>query len=142
MGKLKIEPGLICSFDPTNRYNNKEQSVDTVIVIKRLSWKPFGKSLWEVKDKENDNAPTMCCLERDLKPRNMCIVRYPADLPIFNDTDKVAIDSTIEFLEELFQLAKNDQPLIVGGKQFSTKDLKRLKAIKSKIDLGLSLREV
>lgn len=123
----KVFPGMAYAFDPYNKGGAKETSIMHVITIKKVKNKMFGNSLWEVRDLDSENSKSFIVKESSLYPKNISLVRFPDDLPSFNDKDIGALEGAIEILETL-TVAKDDT--------------KRLKALKAKIELCLKMREL
>ena len=127
--KFKPSIGMVCTVDIYNTLKCKEgTSLDRVIVKERVKWKLFGRSIWKVDNIDNSDQKELFVPEFLLFPANMCIIRYPSDMPVFNEMDLAAIKRVIEYLE-----TKTDSKL---------GDINRLKAVKVKIDNSLKMREV
>lgn len=127
MNKFLI-PGKICAFDPYNELNVDERFFTEVEIVKRIKYRPFGKSMWLVTPINGayKSHPVPECL---LYPSGMSIIRNPLDLPQFNDLDLDVISRVISGFEgDNLTLKKSE--------------LNRLQALKEKISLALKYKEV
>lgn len=130
MFNQSIQPGRICTLDPYNILKQDDIGVVYVRVVKRIKFKLFKKSIWEVVDLENE-GDVYKIPEYLLYPEGMSVIRYPMDLPTFNDID-------LDLCTRLVDSFEGDSETITLRKS----DLNRLKALTEKIRLCISLKEV
>lgn len=130
MFNQSIQPGRICTLDPYNILKQDDIGVVYVRVVKRIKFKLFKKSIWEVVDLENE-GDVYKIPEYLLYPEGMSVIRYPMDLPTFNDID-------LDLCTRLIDSFEGDSETITLRKS----DLNRLKALTEKIRLCISLKEV
>lgn len=130
--KFVIQPGKICTLDPENIFKQNDMGTIHVEIIERVKWKPFGKSIWRVRDTMNDDVPILSVPEKLLFPYGMSVIRNPLNLPIFNRMDLHAINTIIYGIE-------NPDP---SNNEEIQRNINRLKAVENKIRLAISLTEV
>ena len=135
--KWHITPGLVCTIDPKNTLKQDTTGVEEVIIIGRKKRRWFKYDLWEVRDASyqpgtSDKAPSFIIPENYLLPSGMTIIRFPADIPTFNDLDVAVVQKIIDGLDPA-----NGSKLTI-----STKDYDRLKALKEKMLFTIKMREV
>lgn len=130
--KFVIQPGKICTLDPENIFKQNDMGTIHVEIIERVKWKPFGGSIWRVRDTMNDDVPILSVPEKLLFPYGMSVIRNPLNLPIFNRMDLHAINTIIYGIE-------NPDP---SNNEEIQKNINRLKAVENKIRLAISLTEV
>ena len=119
MAKMKYIPGLICSVDAKNHFNQDVRGVHLVCLKHKLKRRPFGNTLWKVEVLDGDiaNGSDVYISEKFLYPDSMVIIRNPI-LPPFTSKD-------IDLLNSLYKESEN----------------KQIKALIDKINFYKSLRE-
>lgn len=89
--------GKVCTLDPWNTKKQKDfTSVDTVTVLKRVKWRPFGKSIYRCVDNRTDQQFDVA--EGLLYPSGMNIIRIPSEWPIFNREDMIAMEIAYTYI--------------------------------------------
>lgn len=125
--KFKPMPGMVCTVDPDNRLRQDSTDVQIVSVIRRRKYKPFGNSLWEVRNLDSDNSvDVFICQEKLLFPTNMVINRLPVDLPIITQNDIAILETAITGLCNIY----------------NKQTLDKIRALKEKLEFYKSMREV
>ena len=125
----KIQKGMMCSLDPYNLMKQDVTSVTHVKIICRHKWRPFGLSIWKVQPVVPLKQEVLLCMEKLLYPDNMYIVRNPMDIPMINDNELEALNYMIEISKDI-----NKEPL--------TTAIKRIKALKEKLEFYKSMKDV
>lgn len=126
-----FQEGKICVIDTKNIFKQPVYGTIQVELIDKVKSKPFGGTLWRVRDVMDPYAETLTVPEKYLYPDGMSVVRYPINLPQFNNLDTAALDKIIDSLN-----GKEDSITV------SKKDIDRLMALREKIRLSISLTEV
>lgn len=143
--KFKVEPGMLCAYDKENCFNQSDTGISHVFVIRRRKHRPFGKSVWMVKNADDPHSEPFPCGEWHLSPCNMQVIRYPSTLPDFNTLDLVAIkyiatmlqDDALDYaIKRCYDESKN------CNSQTYEKYKKRLMAIYEKIKFCVEMRDV
>jgi len=134
MRKLTFEPGMICSIDPNNKLKQDTNSVATVELVEKIPEKStMFETWWKVRaiDFVNDcreEQEEVEVPESILYPGGMVIIRLPPDLPAINQID-------IDLMNLVINIARQ------SGK-FGETAIKRIVALKEKLELCKRLREV
>lgn len=126
MNKI-FQKGKICVLDVNNAFKQPTYGTIQVELIDKIKSRPFGNSVWSVKDAINPHAPIINVSEKFLSPDGMSVVRNPINLPIFNSLD-------VEVLNKIIDNSSTTN--------MSESDINRVKALKEKICLSISLTEV
>lgn len=126
MNKI-FQKGKICVLDANNAFKQPTYGTIQVELIDKIKSRPFGNSVWSVKDAINPHAPIINVSEKFLSPDGMSVVRNPINLPIFNSLD-------VEVLNKIIDNSSTTN--------MSESDINRVKALKEKICLSISLTEV
>lgn len=125
---MKYLKGMICCVDPKNVLHQDTAGVGVVELVKKLSRRPFGGSIWLCKNLEEGSEMKTCRVqERLLAPANMSMFRWPVDTPVINSNDLKALAGAISYLE--------------GIGSFSN-SLNKLKALYEKLEFYNRFREV
>lgn len=125
--RFKPTPGMICSVDPSNILKQDTTGITIVSIVKRRKYKPFGNSLWEVRNLDPDNSvDTFVCQEKLLAPTNMCVNRVPTDIPLITQSDIAILETAITGLSNIY----------------NTQTLNKIRALKEKLEFYKSMREV
>ena len=128
MKKVKIIPGMICSIDPNNTLSQDQSGINHVEIIKRIKYRPFGNSLWKIRIlDEFDDSSIGSCVEKYLYPDNMCLIRFPIDMPVINGNDISILTDVIKILHNM---------------AYPKEKVDRLKALREKLNLYKQMREV
>ena len=120
--------GDICVVDRENNMGQDISGINQVSLVKRIS-----KHTWEcnpIIDGMIIEGQKMKIHEDNLSLGYKMIIRYPADLPVFNEKDSSCIEKIISIIES------NNLDDV------SCKDLNRLKLIKEKINHSLDFTRV
>lgn len=134
MRKLTFEPGMICSVDPKNKLKQDTNSIATVELLEKIPEKSsIFETWWKVRTVDHvEDCRSMPeeaeCPESILYPGGMVIIRLPPDLPTINQID-------IDLMNLVINMAKQ------SGK-FDEAAIKRIAALKEKLELCKRLREV
>lgn len=102
--KFKIWPNMCVTVDPNNEMRQINYGLNKAITIRRVKWRPFGKSIWSVYDPEvtRDNVDNIAYIpENLLYPLGIVITRLPADMPIINEKDMQNLKFIVYFIENL-----------------------------------------
>lgn len=136
INKDKITPGSVCVVDKDNKLKLDVTGKFKVQIIKLVRKRTFKTAaLWEVQDLQG--GPNIVIPEDLLTPCDdtMCVIRFPLDMPIFNDNDIKGIDDAIIIIK-----AYNATKISDGKLCDAT--LKRLNALKEKMEFNMKMREV
>ena len=102
--KFKIWPNMYVMVDPNNEMRQVDYGLGKALTIRRIKWRPFGKSIWEVCDPEatgNNIGKTAYIPENLLYPLGIVVTRLPADMPIINEKDMQNIKLIRLFIDNL-----------------------------------------
>lgn len=149
--KFKIKEGMVCSFDPENNLKQKDTGISHVLVLKKIKSGFFGlASKWLVQNADDVHSEPFSCSEFFLEPSNSLIMRFPADVPSFNDVDVADLEFFVKILNN--EHVKNSLYMILlsndnnKSNQLSLSVLEnkinRLTAIKDKIKFCNELMEI
>lgn len=102
--RFKIWPNMYVMVDPNNHLKQVDYGLSKALTIRRVKWKPFGKSIWEVRDPDaiGEYANRTALLpENLLYPLGIAVIRLPADMPIINEKDMQNLKLIRLFIENL-----------------------------------------
>lgn len=143
MKRFIIQPGKICTIDPANIAKQNDKGIVRVIVVKEVKTPLFSKKQFLVKpidDSGNidlDLAAEFKVNEEFLFPDGMCIIRYPSDIPVINNMDLDAVESTISLLNgEVFNFLSTDK------RKIASMCANRLSMIADKFKYYMKVQEV
>ena len=143
--KFIIQPGKICTFDAKNRLKKDVDSIIHVEVVKRVKYRPFGKSIWTVKATMGDelylrSPGCFNVYEYLLSPIGVTVIRNPSDFPEVSEKDIKLLDELIYYFEHppvsYYENVKTNYLTI------KPESLERLKAFREKIVHAITLRDV
>lgn len=137
---MKVKVGMFCTFDPKNYTKQNDSQPLHVIVLERLKWKPFGHSIWRVAN--TDNNKDFKAEEWLLEPASMCGIRFPSNIPSFNDMDIDALEFAIVSLTTMMETPDIKNSFSKAEFENITRSINRLKAIKEKIKFCKEMRDV
>ena len=143
--KFKIWPNMAVMVDPNNEMKQVDYGLNKAIAIRRVKWKPFGNSLWEVCDPDAvgiNKGKTAILPERLLYPLGIVVIRLPADMPIFNEKDMQNLKMAINLIDNI---PDNVIKLYLphGYSKFDKKEIAdRIRAIYIKIKHCKELRDL
>ena len=143
--RFKIWPNMAVMVDPDNEMRQVDYGLNKAIALRRVKWKPFGNSIWEVCDPNTistNKGKTALLPERLLYPLGIVITRLPADMPIFNEKDLQNLKMVVSFLDGLpDNVVKAYLPQ--GYSKFDKKEISdRVKAIYLKIKHCKEMRDI
>ena len=137
---MNIKIGMFCTFDPKNYMKQNDSQPLHVIVLERVKWKPFGHSIWLVRNV--DNGKDFKSEEWLLEPASICGIRFPSDIPSFNDMDIDALEFAIVSLTTMMETPDVKNSFTKIEFENITKSINRLKAVKEKIKFCKEMRDV
>ena len=88
--RFKIWPNMYVMVDPNNQLKQVDYGLNKAVTVRRVKWKPFGKSIWEVADPNATGeyvGKTTLLPEYLLYPLGIVVTRLPADMPVINEKD-------------------------------------------------------
>ena len=143
--KFKIWPNMYVMVDPNNQLKQVDYGLNKAVTVRRVKWKPFGKSIWEVADPNATGeyvGKTTLLPEYLLYPLGIVVIRLPADMPIFNEKDmqnlKMAINLIDNIPDNVIKLY-----LPQGYSKFDKKEIAdRIRAVYIKIKHCKELRDL
>ena len=139
--KFRVMENMVCMIDPDNELKQSVSGLTRARTIRRVKYRPFGRSIWEVCDDINPEMGTCMIPEKYIFPVGLIVTRFPNDMPIFNDKD-------INNLKMLFNLLNSIPDYIIdsyapkGTKLYKSEICNRLNAIALKIKQSMKMREI
>lgn len=150
--KFKVQAGMVCAFDPGNMINQRDSEITHVLIHNKVKHRFRGKSVWLVQNADDIHSDVFTCPEYLLKPINASVMRFPANVPEFNDLDIDTLEYFAKLLsreETLKFLCKTHNELANPfdiHSNYSISDMEkkvnRLKAIYDKIKFCKELRDI
>lgn len=143
--RFKIWPNMAVMVDPNNKLKQVDYGLNKAIAIRRVKWRPFGNSIWEVSDamaNEDNKDKTTFLPEKYLYPLGIVVVRLPADMPIFNEKDLQNLKMIVGLLDSIpDNVVKAYLPQ--GWSKFDKKEISdRVRAIYLKIKHCKEMRDI
>lgn len=143
--RFKIWPNMYVMVDPNNQLKQVDYGLNKAVTVRRVKWKPFGKSIWEVADPNVTGecvGKTTLLPEYLLYPLGIVVTRLPADMPIINEKDMQNLYMIRVLLENTpDQVVKAYLPQ--GWNKFDKEEVvNRLKATYTKLKHCKELRDV
>lgn len=144
--KFKIWPNMVVMVDPNNEMKQVDYGLNKAIALRRIKWKPFGNSIWEICDYNATTGvnkdKTALLPERLLYPLGIVLTRIPADMPIFNEKDLQNLKMAVNLIDNIpDNIMKMYLPQ--GYSNFDKKEISdRIKAIYIKIKHCKELRDI
>lgn len=119
MKQFILQPGKICTIDPSNVANQNDKGVVRVIIVKEIKTPLFCKKQFLVKpiDEYGDivDGYEFKVNEEFLFPDGMCVIRYPSDVPFINTMDLDAVESALNLLNsDAFNFLSSDKRKIAS----------------------------
>lgn len=144
--KFKVQAGMVCTFDYENKIKQRDSEITHVLVHERVKHRFFGKSVWLVQNADDPRAETFTCPEWLLKPINVSALRFPTNIPEFNDIDIDCLEYFIKILDDEERVRKlcSSTNKNISGLSIETaqKKIKRLQAIYEKVKFSKELRDI
>lgn len=145
--KFKVQTGMVCTFDYENKIKQRDSEITHVLVHERVKRRFFGKSIWLVQNADDPNAETFTCPEWLLKPINVSALRFPTNIPDFNDIDVDCLEFFSKALDNKHIMSElcrmNSNPLdLEMSLDTMKKKIDRLKAIYEKVKFCKELRDI
>ena len=144
--KFKVQAGMVCTFDYENKIKQRDSEITHVLVHERVKHRFFGKSGWLVQNADDPKAETFTCPEWLLKPINVSALRFPTNIPEFNDIDIDCLKYFIKILddeERIRNLCSSTNKNLSGlSIETAQKKIKRLQAIYEKVKFSKELRDI
>lgn len=143
--RFKIWPNMMVMIDPNNEMRQVDYGLNKAMTIRRVKWKPFRKSIWEVCDPEatgNNVGKTAFIPEYMMYPLGIVVTRLPADMPIINERDMQNLSLIINFINNLPEEVIRAY-LPQGWNKFNKKEVTdRVRAIYLKLKHCKELRDL
>ena len=146
--KFKVQAGMVCAFDFENKLAQRDSEITHVLVIEKVKPKLFGKSRWLVQNADDPNSEPFTCPEFLLNPLNVSVLRFPTNIPEFNDIDIDVLEYFSKILNNeriMMELcSQHNNPFTLERVSLDTmkKKVDRLKAIYEKVKFCKELRDV
>ena len=143
--RFKIYPNMYVMVDPNNHLKQVDYGLNRALTVRRIKWKLFGKSIWEVRDPNatgDDIGKTALLSEKLLYPLGIVVTRIPADMPIINEKDMQNLKLIRSFIDNIpDQVVRAYLPQ--GWNKFDKKEVvNRLDATYLKLKHCKELRDV